>query len=74
MYNKIQKLQIKIAPEGSIFILFLIFEFQTLTHTMPMHRWAKRIKNDPECIMGCILAKEAVLDVLGRRYGGGDAG
>ena len=41
---------------------------------MSMVRCVKRIENDPECIMGDTLTEEAVLDVLGRGNGGGDAG
>jgi hypothetical protein len=74
MYNKIQILQIKIAPEGPIFILFLIFELQTLTHTLSMRGCVKRIDNDPECIMYDTLTEEAVLNVLGRGNGLGDVG
>lgn len=73
MYSKKQLLQIKIAPEGPIFILFLIFEAHTLTHTLSMRWCVKCIDNDPECIMGDTLTEETVLDVLGRGNGSGDA-
>ena len=74
MYSKKQILQIKIAPEGPIFILFLIFEAHPLTHTLSMRRCVKRINNHPECIMGDTLTEEAVLDVLGRGNGLGEVG
>ena len=64
-------LQIKIAPEGAIFILFLIFKAQPLTHTLSMRRCVKRINNHPERVMGDTLTEEAVLDVLDR---GNDVG